>query len=62
MTPSSAQCDALLKGFRPEFGNESHIYLLKQVRLLTIKRKEKRLNLKEIERLEKSIIYTLQKK
>jgi hypothetical protein len=57
---TSEKCDRLLKGFRPEFGNESHIHLASRVKQLNQLRGHKKQNKKEIERIEKIIISTLE--
>lgn len=62
MTEFSAECDALLKSHRWEFGNQSHIYLMERVKQLNSLRKAKRPNKKEIERIEKIIISQLKPK
>lgn len=55
------KCDELLAHFKPEFGNQAHIDLAKRAKQLNQLRGHKKPNKKEIDRIEKIIISTLQK-
>lgn len=61
MEETQAQkCDRLLAHFKPQFGNTRHIDLGKRVHQLTLLRRQKKPNKKEIDRIEKIIISTIE--
>lgn len=56
----SKLCDELLLKFRPEFGNMAHISFMERIKALRQIRGHKKPNKKEVDRLEKIIISTIQ--